>query len=207
MDAATLPSRKPDAPSATMPATCLRTARLLIRDLHVDDVPEYAAIVADPAVTRYLSADGSPHTRQQAEAYIRDCIGHRQRHGYARYAVTLAAEGRLLGLCGFKQLNGDVDLGWRYARAFWNQGHATAAGRAVLAYGFEQLALAEVVCTALTANTASLRVIEKLGLRFQRIETLQPSGLRSWRYALDRQSYLNGAGNRGGMRISSIVSP
>ena len=58
-----------------------------------------------------------------------------------------------------------VEIGWRLAAAHWGRGYATEAARAVLAYGFEQLALPEIVSFTTVANVRSRRVMEKLGMR------------------------------------------
>jgi RimJ/RimL family protein N-acetyltransferase len=58
-----------------------------------------------------------------------------------------------------------VEVGWRLAAAHWNHGYATEAARAALRFGFEQASLAEIVSFTVPANTRSLRVMEKLGMR------------------------------------------
>lgn len=162
----------------------LRTPRLLIRPLAPCDLDDYAAIMADPDVTRYLSHDGAVHDRDLAAAYLDDCIAHHARHGYARYAVCAADQpSRLIGLCGYKHVPDYLDLGWRYARHCWGQGLATEAGRAVLEHGRRVLGLRDIHATALVDNHASLRVIEKLGFAFLRTDTLA-RGLRSRHYVL-----------------------
>ena len=59
-----------------------------------------------------------------------------------------------------------VEVGWRFARGAWGRGYATEAGAAALEHAFTDLALAEVIATILPGNLRSVRVAEKLGLRF-----------------------------------------
>lgn len=110
------------------------TQRLRIRSFVEADIPTYAAIVADPEVTRYLD-DGAPHGHAEAAAYIADVIQRDRDTGIARYAVVRRREGDLLHFCGFRALEDAIDFGWRYARHAWGQGYGTEAALAVLAYG------------------------------------------------------------------------
>jgi len=104
--------------------------------------------------------------------------------GYARYAVLLRAAGKLIGFSGFKLIDGNVDFGYRLAAEHWGSGYATEAGRAVIAYGFEQLGLKSIVATADMRNAGSIRVIEKLGFTFERTDGL--SDHAAARYVLER---------------------
>ena len=157
----------------------IETERLTIRSFSVADVPAYAAIVADPRVTRFL-ADGLPHTYEEAEAYIIDCIARDDATGISRYAVLLKTERDLIGFCGFKQLHDYIDFGWRYAHHAWGQGFATEAALRVLDYGTQQVGLTNIAAGAFTDNAASVRIIEKLG--FKHVATDQFYGKSTIRY-------------------------
>ena len=143
----------------------IETDRLTIRSFVESDIPAYAAIVADPEVTKFLG-DGSPHTYEQATEYVRHCIQYETREGLSRYAVVLRETGELIGLCGFLRENGAIDFGWRYARSAWGNGYATEAAAAVLDYGMNTLQLTGIIADAAVENIASLRVIQKIGMEF-----------------------------------------
>ena len=144
----------------------IETDRLTIRSFLESDIPEYAAIVADPQVTEFLG-DGSPHSYEQATAYIYDCIRSESEEGFARYAVIIRETGELIGFCGFKRVYDYIDFGWRYARRAWGNGYATEAARAVLDYGINTLKLSGIVARSAVENTGSVRVIEKIGMHFE----------------------------------------
>lgn len=144
----------------------IETDRLTIRSLVKSDIPEYAAIVADPAVTRFLD-NGSPHTYEQAAAYIDDCIRSESENGIARYAVILRETGELIGFCGFKREHEHTDFGWRYARHAWGNGYATEAAAAVLDYGINTLKLSGIVARSAVENVGSIRVMAKIGMQFE----------------------------------------
>lgn len=159
----------------------IQTDRLLIRSFERGDIPEYAEIVADPLVMRYIG-DGKPYSYEQAAAYVEDLIALDRDTGVSRYAVVL--DGELIGFCGFRDVGDSFDFGWRYALRHWGRGYATEAARAVLEYGLDTLKLSGIVAVAYEANVGSVRVIEKLGLEY--VETLDDPRGPIVKYALPR---------------------
>ena len=157
----------------------IETPRLIIRSFAAPDIPDYARIVADPQVTKYL-ADGSPHAHEEAESYIHDVIRRDRESGISRYAVERKADRDLIGFCGFKELEDYVDFGWRYAQHAWGQGYGTEAALAVLDYGLNALKLQSIAVQSFVDNIASLRIIEKLG--FQIVEEIECYGNKMVRY-------------------------
>jgi RimJ/RimL family protein N-acetyltransferase len=153
-----------------MSSVALRTARQTLRLLVPDDAPTMFALDADPEVMRYLPA--SPHAtvedvRQSLVAY-QDVY---RADGFARWAAIEDATGEMIGWCGLRrQPDGEVDLGYRYRRSAWGRGLASEAARACVDYGFRVLDLPRIVAHVEAANPASIRVLEKLGLRFVRNE-------------------------------------
>ena len=157
----------------------IQTNRLTIRSFLESDTPEYATIVADPKVTRFLG-DGSPHSYEQAAAYIDDCIRSEAREGIARYAVTLRETGELIGFCGFKRMSDYIDFGWRYARRAWGNGYATEAAAAVLDHGINAIKLSGIAAQSAVENVGSVRVIEKIGMEFEDLSNVR--GRKTVRY-------------------------
>ena len=143
----------------------LTTPRLLLREFAPEDAPALYALNSDPEVMKY-TGDAPFASVGEAEDFVRG-YRHYRDHGYGRWSVILRATGEFIGWCGlaFNEAK-QVDLGFRFARKHWGKGYATESARAVLAYGFDQLALAEVVGRAARANTASIRVLEKLGMAY-----------------------------------------
>jgi RimJ/RimL family protein N-acetyltransferase len=141
----------------------LETERLLIRSFEVADVEPYSRIVADQEVMRFLT--GRAESYDEAKQYIEECIASERDRGYSRYAVLLKSVRQLIGFCGFKWIDKDIDFGWRYARKFWGTGYGTEAARAVLRYGLVELKLPRIVAVALPENIGSIRIMQKIGLR------------------------------------------
>ena len=140
----------------------LETERLVIRPFRLADLDAYSRIVADPAVMRLLT--GKAQTRGEARLYIEECITSERDNGYSRYAVSLRDTDELIGFCGFRMIHDEIDFGWRYAKRHWNSGYGTEAARSVLKYGLEVLKLPLLVAVALPENTASIRIMQKLGM-------------------------------------------
>ena len=86
------------------------------------------------------------------------------------WATVLKEDGRYVGRCGLypnireeQKVVGEAVLGFYLARQFWAQGFATEAGRAFVEFGFDELKLERIVTAVQVGNTASVRVLEKLG--------------------------------------------
>ncbi len=144
----------------------LETPRLVLRELDPDDLDFVAAMLADPEVMRYWPR---PYSREEAEDWVR-----RQRERYARdgYGYWLAVEratGRPVGQAGLLAVEVDgieeVALGYMIHRPFWRRGYATEAAAACLHVGFVELGLERVVADVDPDNAASVRVLEKVGMR------------------------------------------
>lgn len=144
----------------------LRTERLLLRRWRSTDREAFAALNADPRVTEYLIGKLS---RKESDAMIERLEGHFARHGFGFWAVE-TDDGSCAGLVGLSVPRFEapftpcVEIGWRLAARYWGRGYATEGARAALAFGFERLGLEEIVSFAAPENTASRRVMEKIGM-------------------------------------------
>ncbi len=150
--------------------TILETDRLLLRPWTADDAEAALPIYTDPEVMRFLSL--RPTTLEEVRTLLVERpILHQEQHGFSLWAVIEKATSRLIGSCGLKYLdNGpEIEVGYHFARAAWGKGYATEAARACLHHGFERLGLARIVAVVDPANHASQRVLEKIGLRFERM--------------------------------------
>lgn len=146
----------------------LVTERLILRSWRDEDRPPFAAMNADPEVMRYFPATLS---REESDALVDRLIEAEQTFGMTFFATEEQASGRFIGLIGmrpspdFLPTTPDVEIGWRLARDMWGRGLATEAARALLRVGFGELGIERIVAFTSTANLASRRVMEKIGLR------------------------------------------
>lgn len=138
----------------------------------------YAELCADPEVMRWIG-DGSTLTFEQSEASIQKFTTQWQTYGFGLFAITSKENASFLGFCGLSIPNflpevlPAVEIGWRLKRDAWGQGFATEAAHAAMAFGFNDIALDEIVSIHQAGNNASKNVMIKLGMQFDR-ETIAP---------------------------------
>ena len=138
----------------------LTTERLTIRPYTDADLSDFYEIFSDPIVMRDCEP---PYDLEKSRHWLRYFI-----ENPIAFAVVENAGGKLIGHALFKQLPGEADgiyeIGWIYNRAFWRQGYAYEASRALIDYGFDALALHKI-CAEPIDPVKSAALMEKLGMR------------------------------------------
>ncbi|HEX8069809.1 MAG TPA: GNAT family N-acetyltransferase [Pyrinomonadaceae bacterium] len=166
----------------------IETARLRLRPFVAADLDDLARLCADPEVMRYIGLEaGRTLTRAETQYVLDTIITFWRTHGYGRWAVLLKTTGRLIGLCGLRQLDGEPELMYAFEQASWGQGLAAEAARASLRYGFEEVGLERIVAVTRHANAASQRVLVKIGMRYE--GEARPYGVETLGYALTRAEF------------------
>lgn len=149
-------------------APVIETPRLLLRPFRPDEVEGLIGLRADPEVARYLGgwARQSPEAVEQRFKFYLSCY---ESHGFGMSAAIRKEDGRMIGWGGLQPLEetGEIEVGYGFEKPAWGQGYATELAAAWLRYGFEQAGLENIVAVAAPENTASWRVMEKLGMRFR----------------------------------------
>lgn len=145
----------------------IETHRLHLRRFTTDDLDELALIFNDPLVLKYLSPNRAA-TREETRTALLSMISHWQRHGYGRWAVVHQATNKLIGYGGLRCFDGTPELVYQLARQYWGCGLATEIARACLEYGFIRRGFEHIVALTKPDNLASRRVMEKLGMSFER---------------------------------------
>ena len=151
----------------------LTTERLTLRLFLASDLPQYAALNADPEVMAHL---GGPLSEAQSDAIARGAQRAFLRSGLGKLAVERRADGAFLGMSGLSVepwYPNEVEIGWRLARRYWGLGYATEAGGAWLDYGFSRLGLDRVISITEEANARSRSSIGRLGLQLDHRATLK----------------------------------
>ncbi len=143
----------------------IATQRLQLREFLVSDAADFYALNADPEVIRY-TRDSAFESVAAAAEFLRTYNPYHT-EGMGRWAVIRKSDGAYWGWCGLRYVPalGEVDLGYRFFWEHWGQGYATESGKACIAYGFQVLALKRIVARAMKDNIASIRVMEKIGMR------------------------------------------
>lgn len=147
----------------TLPET-IETERLRLRPWELADVEDVLSYAGDPEWSRYLRLVPQPYSRGDAEQFLaRQILLDRTTH--PAWAVVL--DGTVIGGINlhFRFEHRQAELGYSVARRHWNRGFATEAAAAVIDAAFRTHAdLAKVQARADVDNTASQRVMEKVGM-------------------------------------------
>lgn len=151
----------------------LRTERLVLRQWRDDDRDAWAAMNADPEVMRHFPAT---LTRAESDHWADRNAAHLDEHGWGLWAVEVIDGPPFIGFTGLLapgfavpgRPDGRVEVGWRLAAEHWGRGYAPEAAHAALRVAWEDLALDEVVSFTAVANANSRRVMDKIGLTYER---------------------------------------
>ena len=164
------------------------TDRLLLRPLSLADLEAAHALWTEPGVRRFLF-DDLIISREQAASEINDSAERFATTGCGLWGVRLREEPDLIGFCGYRPFHDPPQLQLLYGLHpdHWSKGFATEAARAMIRLGFEQLGFDVVVACADAPNTASLKVMEKAGMVFDRREMVNE--LDTVFYSLDRETF------------------
>jgi RimJ/RimL family protein N-acetyltransferase len=149
----------------------LETERLVLRGHVLEDFPAYAAMWADPHVTKFIG--GKPLSEEEAWGKFLRNFGQWMVMGFGFWSVVERLSGERVGEVGFVEGRRDIvpsligmpECGWSLVKRAHGQGYATEAVRAALAWGETHFGTVRMACIIAPENIASLRVAEKSGFR------------------------------------------
>ncbi len=151
----------------------LETGQLILRRFTEDDVDNLVELDSDPAVMRYLNG-GIATPREQVEREILPrFLSYDERYeGFGVWAAIEKSSGAFIGWFSFRPHDesrpNEVELGYRLRRAVWGKGYATEGARALIRKGFAELGVQRVTANTYEHNSASRRVMEKVGMTLVR---------------------------------------
>ena len=148
----------------------LETKRLILRSFEPQDAIAMTPILNNSEVMKF-SPTGTLTVAQTREK-ITSFINLERITGCSKWAVIFQETGELIGYCGvsLEQID-DVDeweIGYRLTPSFWGMGLATEAATAAIQYGFERLNLSYIMGVVERKNTASVKVLQKLRMKYQK---------------------------------------
>ena len=149
----------------------LETERLMLRQMRVEDAEFIFELVNEPAFIRNIG-DKGVRTLDDARDYILSGpVASYAKFGFGLYVVVLKETGAAIGICGLLKRDSleDVDIGFAFLERFRRQGFAYEAAAAVMEYGRNALGLKRIVAITSPDNEDSMRVLEKIGLRFEKM--------------------------------------
>jgi [ribosomal protein S5]-alanine N-acetyltransferase len=148
----------------------LITERLILRDFTADDCPAVHAYQSKPLYLRYY--EWTHRTPEDVQEFVGWFIAQQQQNPRYKFqfAVTLRDSGRLIGNAGVRKESAEVQvasMGYELDPAYWGQGYATEAARALVDYGFTVMQVHRIGAHCVADNTGSRHVLEKLGMRLE----------------------------------------
>jgi RimJ/RimL family protein N-acetyltransferase len=163
----------------------LETDRLVLSTWQTSDWIALRPIATDVEVMRYITG-GVPWTDERIQLFATRQVELFLERGFCRWKLLAKPAGEMIGFCGvgFWGDGPELEIGWWLARQCWGRGLATEAARAALRDVFERAGLHRVISIARPANTASIRIMEKLGLKLEC--EFEKDGVRLVRYAIHR---------------------
>jgi RimJ/RimL family protein N-acetyltransferase len=165
----------------------LETARLSLRRLTADDAAFVVALYNEPSFLEHIGDRGVRNV-EDARRFLREGpMAMYARHGFGLWHVARRADGVGIGMCGLLKRDdlSDPDIGYAFFPAFWGQGYAFEAVSATLGHGARAFGLRRVLAVVSPANQGSIRVLEKAGMRFERMHAMDPKEAEVCLYARD----------------------
>ena len=163
----------------------LETDRLVLTTWKTSDWAALRPIATDVEVMRYITG-GVPWTDDRIQSFVNRQVELFSERGFCRWKLLLKPAQEMIGFCGvvFWRDALDPEIGWWLARQYWGRGLATEAARAALRDAFERAGLDRIISIARPANTASTRIMEKIGLQLEC--EFEKDGIPLVRYAISR---------------------
>jgi RimJ/RimL family protein N-acetyltransferase len=156
----------------------LETARLALRRMSIDDADFIRELLNDPDFVRYVG-DRGVRTADDARRYIvTGPLDSYERFGFGLFLVEQKATAVPVGICGLlrRPTLPEVDIGFALLPEYRGRGYAHESASAVMRYAHDELGIERVVAIANTGNAGSVRVLGKIGLRFERMIRLSDDG-------------------------------
>lgn len=147
----------------------IETERLLLRWFDTDDLDAYYLLGSEPRVIRYVGNAPFASPEAALETLTSAPFNDYATYGFGRFACVWKQTEKVIGFCGPKFLpdRREVELGYRFLPDFWGMGLATESARAILVYAREVLRVKRLIALIHPENTASARVVGKLGFALE----------------------------------------
>lgn len=165
----------------------LETERLILRQFSTEDAEFILALLNEPSFIQNIG-DRGVRTTADAVAYLtKGPIASYAKNGFGLYAVLLKETDEPIGMCGLIKRDGleDVDIGYAFLPQFWSKGYAVESARAVKAYAKDTIGLKRLVAITDPTNEGSIRILEKIGLRFEKMIRLSEDDIELKLFAID----------------------
>jgi len=152
----------------------LESERLILRQFSEDDAAFILELLNEPSFIHNIG-DRKIRSLYGAKVYIKNGpVASYNRHGFGLYLVELKETGESIGMCGLirRETLEDVDIGYAFLPKFWSKGYAVESALAVKQYARDVVGLKRIVAITDPHNVGSIRVLEKIGMTFEKMVKL-----------------------------------
>ncbi len=149
----------------------LQTSRLTLRYFCPDDAKFVVKLLNEPSFIEYIG-DKGVRTVEEAKEYLRNGpMDSHERYGYGLNMVELNETGEPIGMCGLVRRDNldDADIGYAFLEQHWSKGYARESAEAVLQHARDSLGLDRIVAIVTPDNHSSIKLLQKIGLTFERV--------------------------------------
>lgn len=169
----------------------IETERLIFRRFVNDDLDLLVEQRSDPEVNKYLGGT-ERQNREALEKRIKFYMSCCDEFGFGMCAMMWKETGEMIGSAGLQPLEdtGEIEVGYSLIKDYWGRGLGTEAARGWMRYGFTTSGLTRIVAVADVENWASRRIMEKLGMKYEKTEPHYGDDCAF--YAISREEFLKG---------------
>jgi RimJ/RimL family protein N-acetyltransferase len=166
----------------------LRTARLLLRSLEREDIPALVRLAGVKEIAATTLNIPHPYAEGDAQSFLDKANEDFRAGSSVTFAISMLPGRELCGAVGLSiaEAHNHAELGYWIGAPFWGKGYVTEAATAAVAFGFETLRLRRIYAHHFAGNTASQRVLEKIGMRH---EGRFRQHIRKWDRFIDVENY------------------
>lgn len=161
------------------------TPRLFLRRFTEADALLIYKLNSDPEIVKYVH-EPVLENEAQAKKILTDFILPQYKLNLGRWAIHTKADYEFIGWCGLKYIKetGIIDLGYRLLKTAWGKGYATEAAQCTLIYGLRDLKIKVITGMAHVENIASIKVLEKIGMKFTGDEIIEGQPVKVYTLSL-----------------------
>jgi RimJ/RimL family protein N-acetyltransferase len=152
----------------------LETERLVLQELSSEDAEFILTLLNEPSFIRNIGDRGVRDVAGANSYIINGPLASYANHGFGLYLVKLKETGDSIGMCGLikRPTLDDVDIGYAFLPKYWSKGYAVESARAVKEYAKNVIGLDRLVAIVDPTNEGSIRVLEKIGLTYEKMVRL-----------------------------------
>ena len=152
----------------------IETERLILRKLSTDDAKFILDLLNQPSFIHFIGDRGVRNLEDARQYILKGAVTSYERFGFGLYLTLLKEDQVPIGICGLVKRDTfkDADIGFAFLPQYWSMGYAFESASAVLAYATNVLGLEQVLGITTPDNQRSIHVLEKIGLKFEKMVRL-----------------------------------